>query len=88
LGGAAAWLDLDHVELRRWLVDAGWLLRDGYSREYRRVEAAALPERQCAWAPALAAIDIGHWVSVQRAAQHDARESRRRAWLASQAAQT
>lgn len=40
LAGAANFLDTDHVQLRRWLVDTGWLARDGFGREYRRVACA------------------------------------------------
>jgi hypothetical protein len=50
LAGDAAFLDTDHVELRRWLVDTGWWRRDGFGRRYHRTPADALP------AP-LAAID-------------------------------
>ena len=34
LAGPGAMLDVDHVELRRWLVDTGVLARDGYGRAY------------------------------------------------------
>ncbi len=34
LAGAGAMLSTDHVELRRWLVDNGVLVRDGYGRAY------------------------------------------------------
>jgi hypothetical protein len=34
LAGAGAMLAVDHVELRRWLVDNQVLARDGYGREY------------------------------------------------------
>lgn len=40
LAGPACWLRTDHVELRRWLVDTGWLARDGFGRVY----APTLPE--------------------------------------------
>ena len=45
LAGAARCLDTDHVELRRWLCDTGWLARDGYGREYLRVAPPALAPR-------------------------------------------
>ena len=44
LQGAARCLDTDHVELRRWLCDAGWLQRDGWGRAYQR----AAPQPACA----------------------------------------
>lgn len=34
LGRGGAMLRTDHVELRRWLVDGGWLERDGFGRRY------------------------------------------------------
>lgn len=36
---AGAMLRTDHVELRRWLVDAGFIGRDGFGRAYLRGEA-------------------------------------------------
>jgi hypothetical protein len=84
LAGAAAWLDTDHVELRRWLVDAGWLWRDGYGREYRRIEPAQLALALREAAASLSAIDVEPWVATQRAAHQGAREARRRQWLAAQ----
>jgi predicted metal-binding transcription factor (methanogenesis marker protein 9) len=43
LNGALAWLETDHAELRRWLVDTGLLERDGYGRVYDRVSLTELP---------------------------------------------
>ena len=83
LGGAAAFLDTDHVELRRWLVDGGWLARDGFGREYRRVAAAALPARWQALAEALSSTDIAAWVAQLQRQKADRRETRRQAWTAS-----
>jgi hypothetical protein len=39
LEGPGAMLRTDHVELRRWLVDAGFVSRDGFARAYLRGEA-------------------------------------------------
>ncbi len=39
LAGAGAMLATDHVELRRWLVDCGLVVRDGFGRRYVRVPA-------------------------------------------------
>jgi hypothetical protein len=39
LEGPGAMLRTDHVELRRWLVDAGFVSRDGFGRAYVRGEA-------------------------------------------------
>ena len=41
LEGPGAMLRTDHVELRRWLVDAGFVSRDGFGRAYVRGEAEA-----------------------------------------------
>jgi len=88
LNGAAIFLDTDHVELRRWLVDAGWLQRDGYGRAYRRVAADALAADQRLLADALVGVDTGAWVAEARAAQRARREARRRDWLASRESAT
>lgn len=82
LAGAAAFLDIDHVELRRWLVDAGWLTRDGYGREYRRVGRNELDVAQRPFADALAGIDSATWVAEMRAAHRARREARRARWQA------
>jgi hypothetical protein len=80
LAAAAAFLATDHVELRRWLVDATWLQRDGFGREYRRTAAASLPAAGQALALQLAAMDIEAWVAELRAAQAARRDDRRRGW--------
>lgn len=82
LAGAVAFLDTDHVELRRWLVDAGWLLRDGFGREYRRVSRTDLDVAQRAFADALAGIEPAAWVAEVRAAHRARREARRARWQA------
>lgn len=82
LAGAVAFLDTDHVELRRWLVDAGWLTRDGFGREYRRVGLDALSAGQREVADALAAIDPATWVAEVRTAHRTRREARRAQWQA------
>jgi hypothetical protein len=41
LDGPGAMLRVDHVELRRWLVDAGFVARDGFGRAYVRGAAEA-----------------------------------------------
>jgi hypothetical protein len=80
LAGPALCLGTDHVELRRWLVDGGWLMRDGFGREYQRVEASALPSEQQALANELAAFDAAAWVQAERGAMAERREARRREW--------
>jgi len=82
LAGPAACLATDHVELRRWLVDAGWLQRDGYGREYRRVPGG--PAAQAALTEALGAMlggtDSRAWAAAQRQAHAAERETRRQRW--------
>jgi hypothetical protein len=82
--GAACWLRSDHVELRRWLVDAGLLLRDGYGRVYRAAAPQALPS---AWSAALQqaaqaclALDTAAVVGAERAARRAERAQRQAAW--------
>jgi hypothetical protein len=82
LAGATCWLDTDHVELRRWLVDAGALSRDGFGRVYRRVPLDSLPPALALPAQALAAVDTAAWTRAQRAAHQHARAARRQAWQA------
>jgi tRNA(adenine34) deaminase len=81
LDGAGVMLDTDHVELRRWLVDTGFIRRSDYGTDYRR---GSLP----AWlADAASSMDAGQIASTVAAAReaHDTRrEARRQAWLASQ----
>jgi hypothetical protein len=85
LAGAAGFLGTDHVELRRWLVDAGWLARDGYGREYRRVDTAALPAASQALAMAFAGIgDTDALAATVRSAHAAERVARRHAWDARQ----
>jgi Uncharacterized protein conserved in bacteria (DUF2087) len=83
LAGAARCIDTDHVELRRWLCDAGWLQRDGWGREYRRAALAQLPEPVQALGAALeAGFDAGGtavWVDGLRNAREATRAARRRA---------
>jgi hypothetical protein len=80
LAGAAAFLATDHVELRRWLVDAGWLARDGYGREYRRVDAATLSPGAHALGAAFAGVDTDAACAATRAAHAAERAARRQAW--------
>ena len=80
LAGAASFLDTDHVELRRWLVDAGWLARDGFGRKYERVDGASLPSPLQPLAAAFAGVDTAAIAAATRAAHAAERESRQRAW--------
>lgn len=80
LAAQAAFLATDHVELRRWLVDAGWWQRDGYGRAYERTPAQALPERLRRLALALDELDLPAWVAAQCDEERLRREARRAAW--------
>jgi hypothetical protein len=80
LAGTASFLGTDHVELRRWLVDAGWLVRDGFGREYRRVPVAELPPALQPLARAFDGVDVGAIATATRAAHAAEREARLRAW--------
>jgi hypothetical protein len=82
LEGPLACLATDHVELRRWLVDSGWLQRDGYGREYRMTPPEARSTLQQEQALALGGRDLAAWVAERRAAQAAARAERRARWAA------
>jgi len=88
LEGAARSLDTDHVELRRWLVDTGFLQRDGYGRRYEQTALHALPPaaREAA-DQVLAALGDqapAAWAAGLRQERADSRASRRAAWQAAQ----
>ena len=80
LAGAANFLDTDHVELRRWLVDAGWLARDAFGREYQRVAAGALPPTLQPLATAFEGVDTDTIAAATRATHSAERDARQRAW--------
>lgn len=75
LGGAGAMLRVDHVELRRWLVDAGFVPRDGFGRSYARgpAEAASAVARL----GARSASELDAAVIALRAAKVAVRETKR-----------
>ena len=72
-------LAVDHVELRRWLVDCRVLARDGYGRAYALAEPA--PEI-VELVSALSGVDLGAVAAAARTRDTDAREERRRRWVA------
>jgi hypothetical protein len=80
LAGPARCLGTDHVELRRWLVDGGWLGRDGFGREYCRVQAGELPDAVQPTAAALAGLDAAAWVQARRSARAERRAAQRQQW--------
>lgn len=80
LAATASCLDTDHVELRRWLVDAGWLRRDGYGRAYQCTESAELPAPDRALAAHLSTLDVQAWTMARRAEHEARRQARSLAW--------
>ena len=82
LAGPALCLATDHVELRRWLADAGWLQRDGYGREYRRVPGGPALRRALAetLVAALAGTPTAAWAGARREAHAAERAARRERW--------
>jgi tRNA(adenine34) deaminase len=81
LAGSGAMLATDHVELRRWLVDSGFVRRSDYGTDYRR---GVLPDWLAAAAVQLDARRIQIVVGAAREAHAEQREARRQAWLARQ----
>ncbi|MFO1283368.1 MAG: DUF2087 domain-containing protein [Burkholderiales bacterium] len=74
LEDTGAMLAVDHVELRRWLVDTGLWRRDGYGRAYERCEP---PAPFAAAVGALAAVDADRLAADARAEAARERERRR-----------
>jgi len=80
LAGPGAMLRTDHVELRRWLVDAGFVSRDGFGRAYVRGESEAA--RAIALLGDASAGALADAVLTRRAARATEREARRQAFAA------
>jgi tRNA(adenine34) deaminase len=80
LDGPGAMVDVDHVELRRWLVDAGLVRRDGFGRHYARATPA--PDAFARELAGLAGIDLGLLAAEARESEREAREARQAAWRA------
>jgi hypothetical protein len=80
LEGALAFLGTDHVELRRWLVDTGALVRDGFGREYRRVPTSRLPAALRDCAEPLEGLDPATFTTSERRRQAAERAARRQRW--------
>jgi hypothetical protein len=72
-----AMLALDHVELRRWLVDCRVLARDDYGRAYAPGEPCA---EIAELANALSGVDLAAVAARARSRDAKAREERRRSW--------
>jgi hypothetical protein len=70
-------LAVDHVELRRWLVDCRVLARDGFGRAYTLGEPSA---EIGALSAALSGTDLRALAASARARDAQAREERKRKW--------
>lgn len=81
LATAGTMLDTDHVELRRWLVDSGFIRRSDRGTDYRR---GTLPDWLADAAESLQFEQMAEAVGRTRAEFDVRREARRQAWLASQ----
>ena len=81
LAGGGAMLATDHVELRRWMVDTGFIRRSDFGTDYRR---GALPAWLRQASTELDAEQIETSAIAAREARDAQREARRQAWLASQ----
>ena len=83
LATTGAMLDTDHAELRRWLVDLGFVERSDRGTDYRR---GMLPARLQAAAAQLDVHRLAEAVGRARAAHEGERTARKQAWLARAAA--
>jgi hypothetical protein len=70
-------LDVDHVELRRWLVDLSILSRDAYGRAY---SLASLPSRLATLAADVAGVDFSREFADANAQESQKRAARKLAW--------
>jgi len=83
LATAGAMLDTDHVELRRWMADTGFLHRSDYGTDYRR---GTIPDWLKAAANELSAEQLMAAMGAARDARSQRRAARKQAWLAKAAA--
>lgn len=83
LATAGAMLDTDHVELRRWLADLGFLHRSDFGTDYRR---GNLPAWLAEAAGQLDAERLAAVVAAARESRARDRAARKAAWLARAAA--
>jgi hypothetical protein len=77
LANAGSMLAVDHVELRRWLVDTRVLDRDGFGRAYRR--GSPDPDVH-AFIAAIGDADLGQVAQAARERDAAARDERKRRW--------
>ena len=81
LAGAGVMLATDHVELRRWMVDTGFMRRSDFGTDYRR---GTMPAWLAGAAEEIDAAQLARAVREARAVHDARRQARRQAWLASQ----
>jgi tRNA(adenine34) deaminase len=79
LATAGCMLDTDHVELRRWLADLGFVHRSDYGTDYRR---GVMPAWLAAAADALDADRLAQAATGAREAKARDRAARKAAWIA------
>jgi GNAT superfamily N-acetyltransferase len=77
LAGPGAMLAVDHVELRRWMVDMGVLTRDGFGRAYERATPPTEIDRAIAH---LAGHDVAALVRDARSRHAAERAARKAKW--------
>ena len=77
LGAAGGMLDVDHVELRRWLVDLAVLERDAYGHAYT---LAAVPLRLRQLDSDVTRIDFAGEFADANARESQKRAARKAAW--------
>ncbi|MEO8103669.1 MAG: DUF2087 domain-containing protein [Betaproteobacteria bacterium] len=77
LQSSGGMLDVDHVELRRWLVDLTLLTRDAYGHAYA---LAPVPVRLANLAAEAAGVDFGHEYADANAHESQKRAARKAAW--------
>ena len=78
LAGTGAMLQVDHVELRRTLIDRGLWLRDGFGHAYQHAMAAPVDTELAGAVDALATLDAEAIVAAARA-RHAAERVERKA---------
>ena len=82
LQSAGGMLAVDHVELRRWLVDLAIICRDAYGRAY---SLAAVPTHLQQLDPELADVDFAGEFADANAREMQKRAARKSAWQQSKA---
>ena len=78
LAGTGAMLQVDHVELRRTLIDCGLWQRDGFGHAYQRAMSAPVDTELAGAVDALARLDAEAIVASARA-RHAAERAERKA---------